>query len=51
MTGNIFGREMKESVMVKMNKKELERALKTSGKGVKSFWKWREILQCTDQRD
>ena len=23
VTGNIFGREMKESVMVKMNKKEL----------------------------
>ena len=35
VTGNIFGREMKESVMVKMNKKELERALKTSGKGSK----------------
>ena len=35
VTGNIFGREMKQSVMVKMNKKELERALKTSGKGSK----------------
>ena len=33
MTGNIFGRDMKESVMVKMDKKELERTLKTSGKG------------------
>ena len=35
VAGNIFGREMKQSVMVKMNKKELERALKTSGKGSK----------------
>lgn len=35
VTGNIFGREMKQSVMVKMNKKELERALKTGGKGSK----------------
>ena len=33
VTGNIFGRDMKESVMVKMDKKELERTLKTSGKG------------------
>ena len=35
VTGNIFGREMKESVMVKMNKKELERALKTRGEASK----------------
>ena len=33
VTGNIFGREMKESVMVKMDKSEVERVLKTSGKG------------------
>ena len=37
VTGNIFGRDMKESVMVKMDKKELDRALKTSGKGSKIF--------------
>ena len=33
VTGNIFGRDMKESVMVKMEKSEVERVLKTSGKG------------------
>lgn len=33
VTGNIFGRDMKESVMVKMEKSQVERILKTSGKG------------------
>ena len=33
VTGNIFGRDMKDSVMVKIDKKEAERALKQSGKG------------------
>ena len=33
VTGNIFGRDMKESVMVKMEKSQVERVLKTSGKG------------------
>ena len=33
MTGNIFGRDMEESVMIKMDKSEVDRVLKTSGKG------------------
>ena len=36
MTGNIFGREMKESVMIKMLKPEVSRMLKNSGKGGKA---------------
>lgn len=33
VTGNVFGREMKESVPVQIAKPDLERLLKTSGKG------------------
>ena len=33
VTGNVFGREMKESVPVKIRKKDLEAVLKTVGKG------------------
>ena len=33
VTGNIFGRDMEESVMIKMDKSEVDRVLKTSGKG------------------
>lgn len=36
VTGNIFGREMKESVMIKMLKPEVSRMLKNSGKGGKA---------------
>ena len=33
VTGNVFGREMKESMPIKIEKRELERLLKTSNKG------------------
>ena len=33
VTGNVFGREMKESVPVKMDKAEVDRLLKKSNKG------------------
>ena len=33
VTGNVFGREMKESVPVKMDKKEVESLLKKNNKG------------------
>ena len=33
VTGNVFGREMEGSIPVKIHKQELERVLKTSGKG------------------
>ncbi len=35
VTGNVFGREMKESIPVKMDKSEVDRLLKTSSKGSK----------------
>ena len=33
VTGNVFGREMEESIPVKMQKKDIERLLKSSNKG------------------
>ncbi|MCI5869755.1 MAG: 50S ribosomal protein L25, partial [Dorea sp.] len=33
VTGNVFGREMKESIPVKMEKQAVDRLLKTSNKG------------------
>ena len=33
VTGNVFGREMEESMPIKIEKRELERLLKTSNKG------------------
>lgn len=35
VTGNIFGKEIKESIMIKMVRTEVDRMLKNSGKGAK----------------
>ena len=40
VTGNVFGREMKESMPIQILKADAERLVKTHAKAARLCWKW-----------